>query len=320
MGARYKVVAIVDAMHSGTAFDDLNGYRKMYSLPTMASCGSNGEALTKMPAGTDPCFVQMNQSGTVDQSPQTTDFGWAQETALDIEMASAICPHCSILLVEAKSTNFADLSAAVATAASFKGTLAISNSYGGSDAAETIDSPYAAAAANGIAVVASSGDSGYGVSAPASFSSVIGVGGTSLQTDSTYRWASETAWAKGGSGCSTLNARASWQQSAVTGCVGKSVVDVAAVADPATGVSTYFDGQWYSFGGTSAAAPIIAALFAMKANFGMSAGQFLWSNHQMLRDIASGSNGACTSTIFCTSGVGFDGPTGWGSPSGAGAF
>jgi subtilase family serine protease len=319
-GARYKVVAIVDAQHSASAYQDITDYRQMYDLAPMDNCGDDGTSLTQLPAGKNPCFVQMGQDGVVNHSTKTTDSGWAQEIALDVEMASAICPHCSILLVEARSSSFADLNTAVATAANFKGVTAISNSYGGPDVNESKQPAYAAAAAAGIAVVASSGDNGYGVSAPASFQSVIGVGGTSLTVDDQNRWAGETAWGKGGSGCSSLNPPAAWQDPAVTGCQGKSVVDVAAVADPATGVAVSFEGQWYTFGGTSASAPIVASLFAMKSNFDESAGAFLWQNRNLLHDVSEGSNGRCQVTVFCTATDGFDGPTGWGTPAGTGAF
>ena len=320
VGARYKVIAIVDAEHSASAYSDLIDYRKMYGLPEVSNCGTEGETITQLPSGKDTCFVQVNQQGVVDHSTHTTDSGWAQEIALDVEMATAVCPHCSILLVEAKSSAFADLNAAVATAAKFKGVTAISNSYGGPDVMEAKQPAYAAAAAAGIAVVASAGDSGYGVSAPASFSSVIGVGGTSLVTDAGYRWTSETTWSKGGSGCSILNPRPMWQDPSITDCAGKHVVDVAAVADPATGVAVSFEGQWYSFGGTSAAAPIVAALFGMKANYGGAPGAFLWANHDLLHDVTTGSNGSCLTTQYCTCGDGYDGPTGWGTPAGSGAF
>lgn len=319
-GIRSKVIAIVDAEHSGTVFGDLTDYRAMYGLPAMTNCGANGQTLVALPASKDPCFVQLSQDGVINQSPNTTDAGWAQEIALDVEMASAICPKCSILLVEADSSAFRDLNQAVATASAFKGVTAISNSYGGPDVNETKQPAYSAATAAGIAVVASSGDSGYGVSAPASFSSVIGVGGTSLVTDDAKRWASESAWVKGGSGCSSLNPAPIWQDPTLTGCYGKSVVDVAAVADPATGVAVAFDGQWYTFGGTSAAAPIIAALFGMKNNYGDSAGTFLWANRGSLHDVAVGTNGRCLVASFCAAGNGFDGPTGWGTPAGTGAF
>lgn len=320
LGARYKVIAIVDAQHSGSAFQDLSDYRHMYGLPALDNCGEAGQTITALPAGKNSCFVQVNQDSVVDHSPRTTDSGWAQEIALDVELASAMCPHCSILLVEAKSSNFGDLNQAVKTAANFAGVTAISNSYGGSDVSETKQPAYAAAAAQGIAVVASSGDSGYGVSAPASFSSVIGVGGTSLVTDPGYRWTQENAWSKGGSGCSVINPPAPWQDPAVTDCQGKHVVDVAAVADPATGVAVSFEGQWYSFGGTSAAAPIVAAIFGMRSDFGQTAGKFLWDNHGQLHDVTSGSNGRCLTASYCNSGTGYDGPTGWGTPSGSGAF
>ena len=320
LGIRSKVIAIVDAEHSGSVFNDLVAYRKMYGIQDITNCGTDGQPLDALPSGRDTCFVQLNQDGNVDHSPNTTDQGWAQEIALDVEMASAICPHCSILLVEANSSSFNDLNAAVATAASFKGVTAISNSYGGPDVNESKQPAYAAAAAAGIALVASSGDSGYGVSAPASFSSVIGVGGTALYTDPSMRWNQENAWVNGGSGCSMLNPPALWQDPAITGCPGKSVVDVSAVADPSTGVAVTVDGQWYTFGGTSAAAPIIAALFGMKNNYGNSAGAYLWENRGALHDVALGMNGRCQVKIFCNAGSGYDGPTGWGTPAGSGAF
>lgn len=320
VGARYKVIAIVDAMHSGSAYADVSAYRKMYALPGIEQCGTDGVQLTAVPSGKSPCFMQVNQEGVVDQSNQTTDEGWAQEIALDIEMASAVCPHCSILLVESRTANFSDLNRAVQTAGNFSGVTAISNSYGGPDVNSSKQPAFAAAAAKGIAVVASSGDSGYGVSAPASFPSVIGVGGTSLYTDSGYNWAGEEAWSSGGSGCSAQNPSAVWQQTTVTACPGKSVVDVAAVADPATGVSVAFEGQWYSFGGTSASAPIVASLFGMRSDFGNDPGAYLWTKRKSLHDITTGSNGKCSPLVFCTSGTGFDGPTGWGSPSGMSAF
>lgn len=319
LGARYKVIAVVDAMHSGTAFEDLAGYRNLYQLGAMENCGVSNASPTKLPNGKNPCFLQLDQTGKVNNSSQTTDVGWAQEIALDIEMASAVCPHCSVLLVEANSPSFADLDAAVRTAANFAGVLAISNSYGGPDIAEYQNSAFAYATGNGIAVTASSGDSGYGVSAPASFASVIGVGGTRLTANTNGSWAQETAWAKGGSGCSKLNPRAEWQGSK-TGCPGKSVVDVAAVADPATGVTVFYSGEWYTFGGTSAASPIVAALFALKGNFAGDAGGFLSKNAAQLHDITDGSNGTCPTLIWCNAAPGFDGPTGLGTPAGTAAF
>ncbi len=316
LGLKNRVIAIVDAYHSGTAFEDITEYRNTFGLPTMLNCG-----VTKPAKGSKaPCFYQLNQSGAADNSAATTNAGWAQEIALDIEMASAICEKCSILLVEANTATNKDLSSAVATAADFAGVVAISNSYGGPDNAEPIDSPFAAAAASGIAVVASTGDSGYAVNAPASYTSVIGVGGTNLQLDSLGNWSNETVWAMAGSGCSKLNTRPTWQDATLTKCAGKSTVDVAAVADPATGVKVFNDGFWYEFGGTSASAPIIASLFALKNNFGDSAAAFLYGNAAALHDIVSGTTGRCRPAIWCTAGVGQDGASGLGTPNTAGAF
>ncbi|MFM6966381.1 MAG: S8 family serine peptidase [Rhodoluna sp.] len=326
LGARYKVIAIVDAYHSASAYQDLVDYRAMYDLGPIDNCtrqdlpGMQGSILEAVPAGKNPCFMQLDQNGKVTVNHDTEDEGWAQETSLDIEMATAICPHCSILLVEAKTASMANFDRAVAVAGNFKNMKAISNSYGGSDNAEFKYPSYAAASAKGIAVVASSGDSGYGASAPASFASVIAVGGTSLQLDSRGRWASETAWAKAGSGCSTLNRASAWQRVSQTGCAGKLTADVSAVADPSTGVAVTYDGGWYTFGGTSVAAPIIAGMYAIGPDVGDSAGAFTIAHASSLHDITEGSNGRCDVKYWCNAREGWDGPTGLGSPMGSDAF
>ena len=326
VGARYKVIAVVDAYHSASAYQDLVDYRAMYNLGPIDNCtkqdlpGMEGAVITEVPAGKNPCFMQLDQTGKVAVNHDTQDDGWAQETALDIEMASAICPHCSILLVEAKIPTMANFDRAVAVAAEFKGVKSISNSYGGSDNGEFKYPSFAAASAKGIAVVASSGDSGYGASAPASFASVIAVGGTSLRLDARGKWDSETAWTKAGSGCSTYNRAAAWQPVFMTGCAGKMTADVAAVADPATGVAVAYDGGWYTFGGTSVAAPIIAGMYAIGPDFGDSAGAFTVANAAKLHDITEGSNGRCDVNYWCNARVGWDGPTGLGTPLGSDAF
>jgi hypothetical protein len=81
------------------------------------------------------------------------------------------------------------------------------------------------------------------------------------------------------------------------------------------------------FGGTSASAPLIAGLYALKNDFGDSAGDFTALNADKLHDITNGTNAssaaakrACKVALWCASGVGFDGPTGLGTPMGTGAF
>jgi subtilase family serine protease len=179
----------------------------------------------------------------------------------------------------------------------------------------------------GVAITASAGDSGYGVSYPASSKWVTAVGGTTLRRSSSRRGFSESAWSGTGSGCSSYNTT-TWQTSD-TGCAGRAVADVAAVADPQSGVAVYdsedFQGVsgWLTFGGTSAASPIIAATFALAGNTtDISDGSYLWSHHTAsgLWDVSSGTNGDCPTQQWCESRTGWDGPTGWGSPNGTSDF
>ena len=165
-------------------------------------------------------------------------------------------------------------------------------------------------------MTASNGDSGYGVEFPAASPSVIAVGGTSLVSATNARGWSETAWSGSGSGCSTKFLKPSWQKD--RGCKHRTVGDVSAVADPNTGVAVYLSG-WYVFGGTSAAAPIIAATFAVDGGKVKHA-YSLYTHSTDLNDVTVGSNGTCTVTYLCTAEVGYDGPTGLGTPHGTGAF
>jgi subtilase family serine protease len=299
-----RTVAIVDAYDDPTAEADLATYRSQYNLPACTT--ANG------------CFRKVNQTGGT--SLPRTDAGWATEISLDLDMVSASCPDCKILLVEASSTSFANLGAAVNYAAT-QGVSAISNSYGGSDSAQT-----SAYNHPGIAITASTGDNGYGIESPASFGSVVAVGGTSLtRASGTTRGWTEKAWSGAGSGCSTLNAKPSWQTSA-TQCSGKANADVSAVADPNTGVAVYdstsYQGRkgWQVYGGTSASSPIIGSVYALSGNTAGYPASYTWGHSSGLNDVTSGTNGTCTPAVWCTSGVGWDGPTGLGTPNGTSAF
>src|SRR4029077_6973309 len=186
--------------------------------------------------------------------------GWDQEQALDVDAVSATCPGCKILVVQAKSASFTDLGAAVNTAAASAGVVAISNSYGGSDAADTTYGTFYNHP--GIAGTASTGDNGYqGGSYPASPAFVPAVGGTSLKMSGTSR-VSETVWSGAGSGCSTFNSALAAAASFNTGCAKRAMADVAAAADPNTGgLSVYAptttkNSSWSQYGGTSESAPI----------------------------------------------------------------
>ena len=300
-----RTVAIVDAYNDPTAESDLAVYRAQYGLPPCTKASG--------------CFRKVNQNGGT-KLPQTNS-GWATEISLDLDMVSAACPDCKILLVEASSASFANLGAAVNYAATQAGVTAISNSYGGSDSSQI-----AAYNHPGIAITASTGDSGYGVQSPASFDSVVAVGGTSLRKDSSLRGWTESAWSGAGSGCSTLNAKPAWQ-SAATQCSGKANADVSAVADPNTGVAVYDStpnqgrSGWQVYGGTSASSPIIASVYALSGNTtGDYPASYTWAHATGLNDVTTGANGTCLTTVWCTSSTGWDGPTGLGTPNGTTAF
>ena len=303
-GDATRTIAIVDAYASPRAASDLTVYRTQFGLSPASLTQVNQRGGSALPKGS---------------------VSWGQEEMLDLEMASAICPGCQLLYVGADSTSMTDLAAAVDTAASL-GASVISNSYGGREFAGE-----AALAGHydhpGIAIVVSSGDSGYGAQFPAAFGTVTAVGGTTLQLTAGGARASETVWSGSGSGCSAYVAKPGWQHDA--GCPRRTVADVAAVADPATGVAV-FDSYgarggagWLVFGGTSVAAPIIGGIYALSENTGgVPAALSYQAQPGALFDVASGTNGACVSrnAYLCTGVIGYDGPTGNGSPIGIGGF
>ena len=296
-----QTVAIVDAYDDPHAQSDLAVYRSQFGLPPCTS--------------TNGCFHKVNQAGQQGAYP-VGDAGWAEEISLDLDMVSAICPNCHILLVEASSATFASLETAEDTAARLHATE-ISNSYGASEYPSEVNdqSHYDH---RGIMITASAGDNGYGVQFPAASLFVTAVGGTSLMRSATQRGWAESAWSGSGSGCSAFVTKPGWQHDA--GCARRTVADVSAVADPMTGVAVY-DKGWMVFGGTSVGAPLIAAVYALAGNASTSFyGKDSYLHLSALFDVASGSNGTCAKYYFCNARVGFDGPTGNGTPNGLGAF
>lgn len=303
-------VAIVDAYDDPNVTSDLATYRKYYGLP---ACGTG-------------CFTKVNQTGGT-RYPRANG-GWAQEISLDVDMVSAICPTCNILLVEASSNSFSNLLAAedYATAhASY-----VSNSWsGGEFSSETSSSYDGHFNKAGHVITASTGDNGYGVGYPASSQYVVAAGGTSLSRASNARGWTETAWSGAGSGCSAYEPQPSWQSSLsniTSVCANRALADVSADADPNTGVSVYdsyaYQGLsgWLTFGGTSVSSPILASVFALSGNTGGAATVYANASSTSINDVTSGSNGSCGGTDLCTSVVGWDGPTGLGTPNGVSAF
>ena len=304
-----QTLAIVDANDDPNAESDMNAYRAAFGLPACTT--ANG------------CFRKVNQNGVQGSYPRK-DGGWALEISLDLDMASAVCPNCNILLVEADSASMANLGTAVNTAVALGATV-VSNSYGGGEYSGEVQDELTYFDHPGVAITVSSGDNGYGVEFPAASQFVTAVGGTSLTTASGARGWTETAWSGAGSGCSQYVAKPSWQTD--TGCAGRTVADVSAVADPNTGVAVYdsvrYQGQsgWFVVGGTSASAPIIGAVYALAGNASsLTYGSAPYSGTNLLNDVTSGSNGSCGGSYLCTATSGFDGPTGLGTPDGTGAF
>ena len=315
-----QLVAIVDAYDDSSVTSDLAYYRQYFGLPT-CPLTAMPPAGTRITAGSTCSFYKVNQNG-VEGSYPSANSGWAQEISLDVDMVSAMCPNCSILLVEASSNSMADLGASVNEAVALGATV-VSNSYGGSEySSETSD---ASSYYNhpGVAVVASSGDNGYGVEFPAAAGSVTSVGGTTLTqaTNAGTRNGSETAWNGAGSGCSAYVTKPTWQHD--SGCSRRTVADVSAEADPNTGVWVY-DRGWYVFGGTSVASPIIGSMFAvggaLTGTNGATPQQWPYGYPTGLYDVTSGSNGSCGGSYLCIAGSGYDGPTGLGTPLGSAAF
>ncbi|MCX4551517.1 S53 family peptidase [Streptomyces sp. NBC_01387] len=310
-GGSGATVAIVDAQDDPNAESDLATYRSQYGLPACTT--ANG------------CFKKVDQNGGT--SYPTADAGWAGEISLDVDMVSAVCPQCHILLVEAKSATMANLGTAVNRAVTM-GAKYVSNSYGGSEDSTDTSADSSYFNHPGVAITVSSGDSGYGTEYPAASKYVTAVGGTSLSTASNSRGWSESVWGSSsggegaGSGCSAYDAKPSWQKD--TGCAKRSVADVSAVADPYTGVAvydSYQDQGWNVYGGTSASSPIIASVYALAGTpaSGTVPASFPYSHTSSLNDVTSGANGSC-GNYLCKAGAGYDGPTGLGTPNGTAAF
>ncbi|MGW0082425.1 putative Ig domain-containing protein [Streptomyces sp. NPDC003393] len=311
-GGSGMTVAVVDAYNNPNAESDLATYRSTYGLSPCTK--ANG------------CFRQVSQTGSTTSLPQN-DRGWAGEEALDIDMVSAVCPNCDIILVEADSATDTDLGIAENEAVAL-GAKFVSNSWGGDEASNqtTEDAQYFKHP--GVAITVSAGDSGYGAEYPATSQYVTAVGGTALTTASNSRGWSETVWRTNstegtGSGCSAYDPKPSWQTD--TGCSRRMEADVSAVADPATGVAvydTYGGSGWAVYGGTSASAPIVAGVYALAGTPGSGdyPAKYPYLHTGNLYDVTSGSNGSCSTSYFCTARTGYDGPTGWGTPNGTAAF
>ena len=310
-------IAIVDAFGYSTLEADLAVYRTQMQLPPCTK--ANG------------CLTILNQTGgtTLPANPPPTD-DWTVETALDVDMASAACPTCKIVVYQTTTDQDDGLFIANNTAAA-AGVTVISNSWGGAE--QGGESAYESYFAHpGIAIFVAAGDAGYndngkGPDYPATSGNTISVGATALLgstgnytervwggTGTSYSATQITQTGAGGSACSLSIPKPSYQP-ASSGCAFKATADVSALGDPSTGPAIYDSnaGGWQTVGGTSASSPMVAAMMA-GAGHGSITGKFFYDNMAKFHDVTQGANGSC-GTILCTAGAGWDGPTGVGTPN-----
>ncbi|HEX7839240.1 MAG TPA: S53 family peptidase [Kofleriaceae bacterium] len=307
-----NLIAIVDAFNYPNAESDLASYRSQFGLP--ACTKANG------------CLRVVNQNGATSPLPANSPAGddWTVEAALDLDMASAACPTCKLILIEANDDTSNGLFVAQNTAASL-GAFVVSDSWGGpSDGTDaTLDSQFFTHTQAITTFVASgdSGNTGASPDYPSTSLKVVGVGGTHLVRSTAARGWTETVWSGAGSSCSKLLAKPAFQSSVVptAACGKRAASDISAVADPNTGLAVFNAGAggFIVVGGTSAASPFVAGVWARYGISGASHdASYPYAHPCELFDVTSGSNGSCTSAL-CKATTGWDGPTGLGTPNGA---
>jgi hypothetical protein len=310
----HALVAVVEAYDTPKLETYLNVYRRQFGLGPCTV--ANG------------CFRKVGQSGSARHLPSSGVLsGWDLEATLDVDMVSAACPSCRILVVEANGQAFSQLAAAEDTAVRL-GAVAISNSYGSRETgfsqsyAKAYDHP-------GHAIVVSSGDYGFtAASFPANLATVTAVGGTQLSRAKDKRGWSETVWNSGeasASGCSAYVAKPSWQHD--KHCQGRTVADVSALA---YNIAIYNKdwGGWGLVGGTSASSPIIAGIYGLAGNATKVRPGYEYAHRKALFDVTTGNNdwfagdngAACGYDYLCVAKKGYDAPSGLGTPDGIGAF
>ncbi|OJY50246.1 S53 family peptidase [Pseudonocardia sp. 73-21] len=315
-----QTIAIIE-LGGGFAQSELDTY--------FAGLGISGPTVTAV--GVD------GGSNVAGRDPQGAD----GEVLLDIEVAGALAPGADVVVYFAPNTDAGFLDAVAQAAHATPTPAAISISWGGSEdtwtgqARTAFDAALADAAALGVTTTVAAGDDGSTdratdgkshVDFPASSPHALACGGTHLDANATTgAVTSEVVWNNGagkgatGGGVSTVFAQPSWQASAGVpdgpgGKPGRGVPDVSAVADPQTGYRIRVDGQDLVIGGTSAVAPLWAALVARlvqagRAKLGLLQPK-LYAAPTAFRDITEGDNGAYRA------GPGWDACTGLGVPVG----
>jgi hypothetical protein len=307
-------IAIVDAYGYPNLEADLGVYRAQFGLPPCTR--ANG------------CLTIVNQNGQATPLPAPSPTpSWTLETALDVDMVSATCPRCKIVVVQTNDDTLVNLFDGVFAAVAVH-PAAVSNSWGATEAStdssvglSSIENALVGAA--GVGLFAATLDSGYdlggaGPCYPATSPQFVGVGGTELAKSATPRGWTEVAWPGAGSSCSGYFSKIATQITVDTGCALRASSDISAVAADTTGqggiaIYSASQGGWLSVFGTSAATPIVATMLSA-LGLGAIGPDAIAGLASTFNDVTSGSNGTCTSAL-CRAGVGWDGPTGWGTPN-----
>jgi streptogramin lyase len=318
-GGAGQTVAIVDAFNDPDANSDLKEYRKHYGLPECSE--ENG------------CFKKVNQEGKAENYPENSEY-WSFEMSIDVDMVSAMCPECHILLVESDENYPGSMDAAEDEAASWteavteKKATEIGNSWYAQEGSEE-SSRDKYFEHKGIPITAAAGDYGYdtclygpGLCYPAASKDVISVGGTALakteKTEKNPRGWEETVWPGSGGGCSKYEKKSEWQEGYPDCPEGRIDNDVAVEGSGVSAVSVYDSngyGGWLGAYGTSVGTQIVSGIEAHASKAVREEGAEAFYRHKLF-DVTSGRSGYCGGTYLCNAEEGYDAPTGWGAPDG----
>jgi hypothetical protein len=338
LAGKGTTIAIIDPYVNPTIVNDVSKFSSQYNLPQLDGVGS------------DPTLTVKALGSQVD-----TTGGWELETALDVEWAHAIAPAANILLVEAANASMSALLAALQTANTTPGVVAVSMSWGGPEFGVPANADSTYFSTPGITYFAASGDNGAGAEWPASSANVVGVGGTNLTLNGNS-YGSESAWSGSAGGPSSVVSQPPYQRSytgpgsaVLASTPARGTPDVAFDASPAngSGVAVYDSYQsvttvrgffrtttyeqqynWTQIGGTSVGTPAWAATAAIADSVRLQAGgtslngasQFLPALYAIGSSSSYGSafNDITTGNNGYPAGTGYDFATGLGSPKAAG--
>ncbi len=332
-----QTIYLIDAQSDPNIAAELANFDSKFGLPgctVTAIATSASLPLAAAPAtGCTLSVVYSNTAGAMTTTAPAYDSGWATEIAIDVQWAHATAPYARIVLIEAPDGSVSTLYAAVQLANQM-GPGVVSQSFGAAEGPWTsgYDALYDA---SNMTYLAAAGDAGAQVVWPAASAHVLAVAGTSLSYSGSGP-RTETVWSETGGGVSAFVATPPYQSLAVPGLdapAHRAVSDVTFNADPYTGqyLAVIAPGStsvgWFSAGGTSLAAPqwagIVAIANALRAQnalppigalqptlygLGLQTGSYA----SAFLDVTTGSDGTCTT---CYAGVGYDLPSGLGSPN-----